>query len=65
VRRVLLIANANAHTVTPYAHGVIAKALAAGTRLETVETKRQGHATRGERRTRASTSSWSSAATAP
>ena len=45
MRRVLLIANANAHTVTPYAHGVIAKALAAGTRLETVETKRQGHAT--------------------
>ena len=45
MRRVLLIANANAHTVTPYAYDVIAKALAAGTRLEKVETKRQGHAT--------------------
>jgi diacylglycerol kinase family enzyme len=45
VRRVLLIANANAHTVTPYAYDVIARALAAGTRLEKVETKRRGHAT--------------------
>ncbi len=45
MRRVLLIANANAHTVTPYAYDVIARALAAGTRLERVETKRAGHAT--------------------
>src|SRR5438105_5506252 len=45
VRRVLLIANANAHTVTPYAYDVIGRALAAGTRLEKVETKRRGHAT--------------------
>src|SRR5207244_6220235 len=45
MRRAVLIANANAHTVTPYAQGVIARALAAGTHLEVVETKRQGHAT--------------------
>src|SRR4249920_528659 len=45
VRRVLLIANANAHTVTPYAYDVISRALAADARLEKVETKRQGHAT--------------------
>lgn len=45
VRRVLLIANANAHTVTPYAYDAISRALAAGTRLEKVETKRSGHAT--------------------
>ena len=45
MRRVLLIANANAHTVTPYAYDVISRALAADTRLETVETKRSGHAT--------------------
>ena len=32
MRRVLLIANANAHTVTPYARDVISRALAAGTR---------------------------------
>ncbi len=45
MRRVLLIANANAHTVTPYAYDVISRALAADTRLEKVETKRPGHAT--------------------
>jgi diacylglycerol kinase family enzyme len=45
VHRVLLIANANAHTVTPYAYDVIARALASDARLEKVETKRQGHAT--------------------
>lgn len=44
MRRVVLIANANAHTVTPYSLGVITKALAAGSRLEVAETKRQGHA---------------------
>jgi diacylglycerol kinase family enzyme len=44
VRRVLLISNANAHTVTPYTKHVIAKALAAGSRLQHVETKRRGHA---------------------
>jgi diacylglycerol kinase family enzyme/DNA-binding CsgD family transcriptional regulator len=45
VRRLLLISNANAHTVTPYTREVIANALAAGNRLQLVETKRQGHAT--------------------
>jgi diacylglycerol kinase family enzyme len=45
MRRVLLIANANAHTVTPYASDVISRALASDSRLEKVETKRQGHAT--------------------
>jgi diacylglycerol kinase family enzyme len=45
MRRVLLIANANAHTVTPYASDVISRALASDSRLEMVKTKRQGHAT--------------------
>jgi diacylglycerol kinase family enzyme len=45
MRRVLLIANANAHTVTPYASDVISRALASDSRLEMVETKRRGHAT--------------------
>src|SRR5439155_647956 len=42
VRRVLLISNANAHTVTPYTKDVIARALAAGSRLQHVETERRG-----------------------
>jgi len=44
VQRVVLISNANAQTVTPYTREVIVRALAAGTDLQHVETKRQGHA---------------------
>src|SRR6266496_4311628 len=45
MRRLLLIANANAHTVTPYKREVIAAALSAQFSLEHVETKNSGHAT--------------------
>jgi diacylglycerol kinase family enzyme len=45
MRRLLLIANANAHTVTPYRREVIAAALSAQFSLEHVETKNTGHAT--------------------
>ncbi len=45
MRRLLLIANANAHTVTPYRREVIAAALSAQFSLEQVETKSRGHAT--------------------
>jgi diacylglycerol kinase family enzyme len=45
MRRLLLISNANAHTVTPYRLEVIAAALSAQFSLELVETKNRGHAT--------------------
>jgi diacylglycerol kinase family enzyme len=45
MRRLLLISNANAHTVTPYRLEVIAAALSAQFSLELVETKNSGHAT--------------------
>jgi diacylglycerol kinase family enzyme len=45
MRRLLLISNANAHTVTPYRLEVIAAALSAQFSLELVETKSRGHAT--------------------
>jgi diacylglycerol kinase family enzyme len=45
MRRLLLIANANAHTVTPYKREVISAALSAQFALEQVETKNPGHAT--------------------
>jgi diacylglycerol kinase family enzyme len=45
MRRLLLISNANAHTVTTYRLEVIAAALSARFSLELVETKRRGHAT--------------------
>lgn len=45
MRRLLLIANASAHTVTPYKREVIAAALSAQFNLEQVETKNTGHAT--------------------
>jgi diacylglycerol kinase family enzyme len=45
MRRILLIANANAHTVTPYKREVITAALSAKFVVEHVETKSPGHAT--------------------
>jgi diacylglycerol kinase family enzyme len=45
MRRLLLIANASAHTVTPYKREVIAAALSAQFSLEQIETKSTGHAT--------------------
>jgi diacylglycerol kinase family enzyme len=45
VRRVVLIANENAHVVSPFVQDVIARALSGGARLEQVLTKRRGHAT--------------------
>jgi diacylglycerol kinase family enzyme len=45
VRHVVLIANANAHVVSPFVQDVIARALSGGARLEQVLTKRRGHAT--------------------
>jgi diacylglycerol kinase family enzyme len=45
MRRLLLIANSSAHTVTPYKREVIAAALSAQFNLEQVETKNTGHAT--------------------
>jgi diacylglycerol kinase family enzyme len=45
MRRLLLISNANAHTVTPYKREVISAALSAQFTLEQVGTKSPGHAT--------------------
>jgi diacylglycerol kinase family enzyme len=45
VRHVVLIANENAHVVSPFVQDVIAKALSGGAKLEQVLTKRRGHAT--------------------
>jgi diacylglycerol kinase family enzyme len=45
MRRLLLIANDYAHTVTPYKREVISAALSAQFNLEEVETKNRGHAT--------------------
>jgi diacylglycerol kinase family enzyme len=45
VRHVVLIANENAHIVSPFVLDVIARALSGGAKLEQVLTKRRGHAT--------------------
>ncbi len=45
MRHVVLIANENAHVVSPFVQDVIARALSGGAKLEQVLTKRRGHAT--------------------
>jgi diacylglycerol kinase family enzyme len=45
MRRVVLIANASARVVSPFAQDLIARALSGGARVEQVITKRRGHAT--------------------
>ena len=45
MRHVVLIANANAHVVSPFVQDVIARALSGGSRVDQILTKRRGHAT--------------------